>query len=139
MINLYLDDKRSPDMTHNQGIGLGVAYSSDDKWLIVRDYFEFVDIINNNYDDIQLISFDHDLACFDDNNREYTGKDAVDYLINYCLNNDRELPDWYVHTDNPRGKMNIIGSFLSYLKIAKNFNVDKFRYYHKGIINNQII
>ena len=77
-INLFLDDIRTPDMAHKSGKGLGSAYSSEDKWVIARDYFEFIDIVNNHFDDIDLVSFDHDLACYK-NGVEYTGKTAEKY------------------------------------------------------------
>lgn len=71
---IYLDDIRTP-------ISLdGVTH--------VKDYYEFVNLINmlfpnEFYDDTQVdlsISFDHDLVCFDDKGKEYTGHDCAVYL-----------------------------------------------------------
>jgi hypothetical protein len=141
-INLYLDDKRVPNMSHNKDKGLGVAFSDESKWVIVRDYFEFVDLINNSFDKIKLISFDHDLACFKKIHgirEEYTGKTAADYLVNFCLDNNKKLPDWYVHTDNTSGRGNIIGALINYLKVIENFDTSDFRYYHNGIVNKKMI
>lgn len=98
-INIFLDDIRQPNMAHNSANGLGDEYSSANKWIIVRDYFEFVNIINEQFDNIELISYDHDIGCIK-NGKEYTSKDATNYLINYCMNNMVNFPDWYVHTDN---------------------------------------
>jgi len=89
-MNLFLDDIRTPDMAHHSGKGLGPAYSSENKWVIARDYFDFVDIVNKHFDEIELVSFDHDLACYKDG-VEYTGKTAADYLVNYCLDNDKKF------------------------------------------------
>ena len=50
--NVFLDDKRVPNMSHNKDKGLGVAFSDESKWVIVRDYFEFVDLINNKFRNI---------------------------------------------------------------------------------------
>jgi hypothetical protein len=133
-MNLFLDDIRTPDMAHKSGKGLGSAYSSEDKWVIARDYFEFVDIINNHFDDIDLVSFDHDLACYK-NGVEYTGKTAADYLINYCLDHNKKFPSWYAHTDNTSGRYNIIGSINSYLKNVEGYDLSDFRYFHNGILN----
>ena len=133
-MNLYLDDNRMPDMSNSEGRGLGVSYASEDKWVIVRDYFEFIDFVSQNFDEINLVSFDHDLACYKDG-REYTGKDAVDFLINYCMDNDKKFPNWFVHSDNTTGKSNIIGVVVNYLNKVEGIDISKFRYYHNGIIN----
>ena len=135
-MNIFLDDIRIPSMSHNVDKGLGVDYSNKDKWVIVRDYFDFIDLVDNNFDKINLISFDHDLACYKDG-VEYTGKSAVDYLIDYCLDNNKKFPDWYAHTDNTSGKRNIIGSVLNYLDKVEGKDIANFRYYHNGIVNNK--
>ena len=136
MINIFLDDIRIPSMSHNVSKGLGVDYSDKDKWVIVRDYFDFIDLVDKHFDDIDLISFDHDLACYRDG-VEFTGKSAVDYLINYCLDHNKNFPNWYAHTDNTSGKRNIIGAVLNFLDKVEGKNITNFRYYNNGIINNK--
>jgi len=138
-IRVFLDDIRTPEMAHNSIKGLGLDYSQTDNWVIVRDYFEFVKMINNNFDKIELVSFDHDLACLDKDGLEWTGKDAADYLINYCLDNLKILPDWYVHTDNTSGRQNIIGAINGYLKVIEGKDLNDFRYYHNGIVNYKFV
>jgi len=138
-IRVFLDDIRTPEMSHNSIKGLGLDYSQTDNWVIVRDYFEFVKMINNNFDKIELVSFDHDLACLDKDGLEWTGKDAADYLINYCLDNLKILPDWYVHTDNTSGRQNIIGAINGYLKVIEGKDLNDFRYYHNGIVNYKFV
>jgi hypothetical protein len=135
-MNIFLDDIRIPSMSHNVSKGLGVDYSNKDKWVIVRDYFDFIDLVDKHFDEIDLISFDHDLACYKDG-VEYTGKSAVDYLIDYCLDNDKKFPDWYAHTDNTSGKRNIIGAILNYINKVEGKDITNFRYYHNGIVNNK--
>lgn len=137
-MNIFLDDIRSPYMSHNINKGLGEYYSDSSKWIIIKDYFEFIKYIKENFDKIELISFDHDLACFR-NGKEFTGKDAADYLIKYCLDNNKNLPNWYVHSDNTVGKRNIIGSILNYLKNIEGYNTHNFRYYNSGIVNKKEI
>jgi hypothetical protein len=135
-MNIFLDDIRIPSMSHNVSKGLGVDYSDKDKWVIVRDYFDFIDLVDKHFDEIDLISFDHDLACYKDG-VEFTGKSAVDYLINYCLDNNKNFPNWYAHTDNTSGKRNIIGAVLNFLDKVEGKNITNFRYYNSGIINNK--
>ena len=50
-MNIFLDDKRVPNMSHNNGKGLGASYSDESRWVIARDYFEFVDIIDKYFDE----------------------------------------------------------------------------------------
>jgi hypothetical protein len=133
---IFLDDIRIPSMSHNVSKGLGVDYSDKDKWVIVRDYFDFIDLVDKHFDEIDLISFDHDLACYKDG-VEYTGKSAVDYVINYCLDHNKNFPDWYAHTDNTSGKRNIIGAVLNFVNKVEGKNITNFRYYNNGIVNNK--
>ena len=135
---IFLDDIRVPSMSHNVDKGLGIDYSDKDKWVITRDYFDFIDLVNKHFDKINLISFDHDLACYKDG-VEYTGKSAVDYLIDYCLDNNKKFPDWYAHTDNTSGKRNIIGAILNYINKVEGKDITNFRYYHNGIVKNKSV
>ena len=137
-MRIFLDDIRMPKMSHNETKGLGVQYSDKNDWIIIRDYFDFVNFVENNFNNIDLISFDHDLACFKDG-VEYTGKSAVDFLIDYCLDNDKKFPDWYAHTDNTTGKKNIIGTILNYLDKVEGKDVSNFRYFNNGIVNNKVV
>ena len=133
-MNVFLDDLRMPNMSHSKDRNLGEAYSSKDNWVIVRDYFEFIDLVDKSFDDIKLISFDHDLACYKDG-KEWTGKDCANYLIDYCLDNNKKIPDWFVHSDNTSGKQNIISAILNYLKVVEKLDTSNFRYFHNGILN----
>jgi hypothetical protein len=135
-MNIFLDDIRFPNMSHNENKGLGSNFSETEKWVIIRDYFEFVYFVKNNFYKINLVSFDHDLACYH-GEKEFTGKDAANFLINYCLDNNEKFPSWYVHSDNTSGKKNIIGSIINYLKIVEKYDISNFRYFHNGILNNK--
>jgi hypothetical protein len=137
-IRLFLDDIRSANMAHSSSKGLGSAYSKDSDWTIARTYDDFVDAVNANFDDIDLISFDHDLACFDAEGNEMTGKTAVDYVIGYCLDNDKPFPkSWYVHSDNTSGRQNIIGAITNYLDKVEGIRYPGFSAYHKGVLNGK--
>jgi hypothetical protein len=135
---VFLDDIRSPYMSHNSNKGLGIDYSKSNDWVIIRDYFSFIDFIDKEFNNIELISFDHDLACYK-NDREYTGKDAMNYIIDYCMDNNKKVPDWYVHSDNTVGRSNIIGLVLSYMSKYNNLNIEYFRNYHRGFVNGKFI
>jgi hypothetical protein len=125
-------------MSHNDERGISIL-SDASKWVIVRDYNSFINLINTKFDDIELISFDHDLACYDNDGNELTGKDAVNYVVDYCMDNDKKFPYWYVHSDNTTGRENIIKTILNFLNRIEGKDVSNFRYYNKGIINNKLV
>jgi len=137
-MNIFLDDIRTPMMAHREGKGLGPAYSDASIWTIARTYGEFVDIVDRNFGGIDLISFDHDLACFDADGREMTGKTAADYVIGKCLDEGVSFPkDWYVHSDNTSGRQNIVGSILSYLDKVEGIDTSRIRKDAKGIVGQK--
>ena len=137
-MNIFLDDIRTPKMTHNESKGLGLAYSDASMWTVARTYDEFVDIVDRNFGSIDMISFDHDLACFDADGREMTGKNAADYVINRCLDEGVDFPvDWYVHSDNTSGRQNIVGAILNYLDKVEGKDISGVRKDAKGIVGGK--
>ena len=129
--NLFLDDFRNPEdcVTYMQ-----TAIYTNLEWIIVRNYYAFITIIQNKGIP-NIISFDHDLAdqhydkeiikgqsydeiydLFD----EKTGYHCALWLINYCIDNEEEIPnEIFIHSMNPAGSMNIKSLFDSYNKIRK--------------------
>lgn len=132
-MNIFLDDERDPKYVKTMMSGF---YPQD--WIIARNYFEFCKLVDEHLEEIKLVSFDHDIASYDESGKEWTGKDAADYLINKCLDSGRIFPSWFVHTSNTSGRPNIIGAILNYLKYIENQKID-WRYYHSGIINGRAI
>lgn len=126
---LWLDDLRNPFINHENKVPLEATVVH---WVL--NYDQFVEYINK-FGLPDIISFDHDLAdehytpseYWDDydKSKEYqdskdysekTGKDCADWLINYCMDRDIDLPKFYVHSANPVGRDNILGVLNSYLK-----------------------
>jgi hypothetical protein len=125
--NLFLDDERIPQNV--TWVNLPSV-----NWTIVRNYNQFVDIIEKQGIP-EIISFDHDLA--DEHYMEYTaahdsksptkgrinydklkektGYECAKWLAQYCIDNSHTIPEYYIHTMNPIGGMNI----LSILESAK--------------------
>ncbi len=113
---LYLDDKRTdPTVSHNDERGLGLSIGKSNQWLIARNYHEFIELLKANFELIEFISFDHDISSYDIDENELTGKDAADFLINLCLDTGRQLPDWFVHSDNTGGNKNIRQLLANYM------------------------
>lgn len=120
---LYLDDFRDPEdtfaYTHNQIYLLG--------WKVVRSYDEFIKCIEENGLP-EVVSMDHDLAdshyyAMQDNIseddydicEEKTGYHCAKYMINYCIDNKKELPQTIlVHSMNPCGSQNIKSLIRNY-------------------------
>lgn len=119
--NLFLDDIRTPENAFNYTKN---PIFTDWEWVIVRSYAEFVAYIEENGIP-SFVAFDHDLAdiTYDPMTQrehfeyhETTGKDCADWLINYCIDNELDFPDYFVHSANPIGAENIDGLIKSYYK-----------------------
>lgn len=130
-INIFVDDERDPLDVKNL---MGKYFVTD--WVIVRNYLDFIKLVDENIGNINIISFDHDLACIIDG-EEKTGKSCADYLIDKYLENDIPFPSWFVHTQNIEGRKNIITKILTYLKVIEDKNPN-FKYHNSGIIDNNI-
>lgn len=119
--NLFLDDFRHPYDAFN-------IWKDTDflklKWVIVRSHDEFIKIITNRFSDgewPEIISFDHDL---DDEHYEIgektgykefdysltkipTGFHTAQWIVNFCKENDIDLPKFKVHSQSTVGRQNI--------------------------------
>lgn len=137
-MKVFLDDKRSIDQAHGPNKGLGILYGDPNSWLIVRTLDDFKDVIESSFDKITLISLDHDLGLLNEDGTEQDGKDAAEFLIEYCLDNNKKMPDWYVHSDNNVGVENIVRHLLNYMK-----NIEGVSYNYspsiKGYIKNRLV
>lgn len=121
---IFIDDIRQPyDVFRTTILPI---YESDSKWVIVRSYEDFVNVLKDKGIP-DIVSFDHDLS-YDaylpenqegdidyDNLEEKTGYDAAKYLVEVCMDKGVDLPMYYVHSANPVGSENI----KNYLENAK--------------------
>jgi len=120
---LWLDDLRNPFLDIEGKVPQGY-----DQIHWVLNYEQFVQYIEK-FGFPNAISFDHDLAdehytpayFWDDyeeskkyqewKQKEYkekTGKDCANWLVDYCLDNNKNyLPEIFVHSANPVGADNI--------------------------------
>ena len=130
MINtlLWLDDYRNP--FENDWLNFSpIPQPFTTIW--VKSYKEFVDYINNNGLPT-AICFDHDLGLevaikarekgmSKRQSRklkqfEKTGFDCAKFLVDYCIDNQLDLPKWNIQSANPVGKENINSLLLNYQK-----------------------
>ena len=100
MWKLFLDDER---------------YSVDDDFMVIRSCKEAIKYIGINGLP-EYISFDHDLG------NEDTGYDFTQWLVEYHLSNNIQWNiNYYVHSQNPIGKNNII-NLIENFKRFQNSN-----------------
>jgi hypothetical protein len=108
---LWLDDIRNPNtadwlMCYAPSFAYG---EGEVHW--VKRYSEFVDwITENGLPD--MICFDHDLSdihCNKSTYKEKTGFTCAQWLVDYCIDNDKMIPDYRVQSANPVGRANIEG------------------------------
>jgi hypothetical protein len=99
------------------------------EWIVVRNYHAFISLIEGKGIP-EIISFDHDLADehydyqehldgdYYDIMTEKTGYHCAKWLIDYCIDNNKELPATIlIHSMNPAGSMNIKSLFQTYFKV----------------------
>lgn len=118
-ICLFLDDERNPeDVTW-------ISYPDDIKFVVVRNYAEFISYLNENVMP-SFISFDHDLADFNDaregSYKERTGYDCVKFLCNHFAESNKfieHFPETFYHTNNVIGKKNMESYVNNFKKVMK--------------------
>ena len=109
-ILLWLDDVRNPNDEIDWLVFSPIGRDVDVIW--VKNYSEFVEYIKNNGIP-DGICFDHDLG--DDK----TGYDVVNWLIEYCLDNNCDFPPANFQSANPVGRENMIAKIENFRKIWK--------------------
>jgi hypothetical protein len=128
---LWLDDLRNPYIDLE---GRVPKEEGSVEWVL--NYEQFVQWIEK-FGLPYLISFDHDLADehytpeyfwndYEESKRfqewkgqtykEKTGMECAKWLVEYCLDNNTELPLFYSHSANPVGADNILGLLNNFKK-----------------------
>ena len=125
---LWLDDVRNPFVMADWLLQWSPEYyyekdNGTHEVIWVKDYDEFVDWIQENGLPTE-IGFDHDLGeniaiemVRNGTNKKVarkikkeapSGFDCAKWLIDYCINHKKEIPQFFVQSANPVGKKNII-------------------------------
>jgi hypothetical protein len=143
--NLFLDDVRSPENCTGYVFSLGIRPDIyiNREWVIVRNYTEFTKYIEENGLP-ELFSTDHDLSdehyapieLYDEENefnqgrikeweskqvyKEKTVYECAMWLIEYCMANNKKLPEFVVHSMNPVGRERIKNLLKDFYKIQQS-------------------
>lgn len=112
MINIFLDDYRDPEYFRS------IPFYKRE-WTVVRNYDEFVKLVEQNVNNIGAISFDHDLS--EEHYQQFsegvrpenvtgakTGYDCVRWIEEKIVKGEMEPPhEMVVHSMNPSGAQRI--------------------------------
>lgn len=109
---LWLDDYRDPfDKKVDWLVFSPIGKNVDIFW--VTSYQEFTDwIMINGLPD--GICFDHDLGSHNGN-----GYDCAKFLVDYCMDNNLEIPEYGIQSANSVGRENIDRLLMNYINFTK--------------------
>lgn len=116
-IVIWIDDIRNPYTNDYQWVREKLTINPESCNIIwLKTYQSFINHIEA-FGLPDVISFDHDLGLNQDGT-EQNGLDCAKYLVDYCLNNNKELTTYInVHSSNPVGAESI----KTLLKNYQNF------------------
>jgi len=117
-MNLILDDIRNERMCFEATNNTIYLLK---EWVIVRSYDEFCKFITENPLP-ELISFDHDLADYDETGQERTGKECLQFLIDFVMDNNLKMPNVLVHSSNTPGRIRIKSLYDNFIKFCQSKN-----------------
>lgn len=116
MKTLWVDDLRNPFLNIE---GKVPKETLNIEWVI--NFEQFVQWVK--YFGIpDIISFDHDLADFNEDGSENTGMTCARWLIDYCMDTGKEFPRYYVHSANEVGAENITCLVENYKKFKSKIS-----------------
>ncbi len=114
---LFLDDERYPSQDFVE-TNWRIARSVDDAIYYVKTYGL-----------PKSMSLDHDLGSM-----KLNGKDFCNWIVNYCLDHNQQIPLYYVHSQNSVGAENM----RKYL-IQGSVIVDENYFYQRGVQDQQAV
>ena len=116
---LWLDDIRDPN-TNNWLDRFSPVKPIYDYYVVwVKSYKEFKDWIDSNGLPA-AVCFDHDLGDVGDN--EKTGYDCAKYLVQFCIDNDLDIPKFGIQSSNGPGADNIRAYLSNYHKFYEKLH-----------------
>lgn len=99
---LWIDDLRDP--MSGDWIKKYSPIGNNVNVIWIKTYKDFCKWIDK-YGLPAAVCFDHDLG--DTSNDEKTGYDCAKYLVDYCIDNNCDIPKFAIQSDNGPGRKNI--------------------------------
>jgi hypothetical protein len=124
---IFLDDIRKPDW----------LYTNPADWILVKNFDELMEVINQNKGNDITISFDNDLGLDDDGNILTDGYACLNWLID----NDIYIQNIIVHSDNTIANEQIFGKSKNWHKFLVNegyFTNDQLSVIKRPAMHNKI-
>jgi hypothetical protein len=106
---IFLDDIRKPDW----------LYTNPADWILVKNFDELMEVVNQNKGNDITISFDNDLGLDGDGNILPDGYACLNWLID----NDIYIQNIIVHSDNTIANEQIFGKSKNWHKFLVNEGV----------------
>jgi len=105
-LKIFLDDMRD---------------APDETWTLLRDPYDFRKLLSSpSWDYVEIVSFDHDLGCFDEEMKEATGYSCLCWIEDKV--NDKfgmfHVSQLVIHSANPVGRQRMESAIraINYLK-----------------------
>lgn len=115
---LFLDDSRNPSTVFGDFIGHEQVHVDH-----AETYDEFVDLVKKNVEEYDLVSFDHDLG--EEGEDARTGHNAAYFMLEHCMNENKQPPKFSVHSSNATGADRIIQMLRKYTEYVPIRKVSK--------------
>lgn len=85
------------------------------EWIQCKNILDFTKVIVENQIESKIMpelisyefGFGFDIVDKTVNPRAETGVDAIQWLIKFCIERRVQLPDWFIHTEDPTQKYNM--------------------------------
>lgn len=98
-MKIFLDDVRNPP---------------DASWTVARTYNHCIALLSSGVP-VEVLSLDHDIACYDEEHREMTGYHVAQWVEESVATDDAYTPPSKIlcHSANPVGRARIMGTIAS--------------------------
>lgn len=72
-----------------------------EEWLLARNYWQAIELLEKHWDELEVVSLDHDIASFREG-KEYTGSHLADWIENKARDKAIRF-QVLLHSSNPVG------------------------------------
>ena len=124
-----MPDKKTNTITERINIYLDDLRICPEGFVIARTYEEAVSLLENNK--VGILSLDHDLGEDASGDIRKSGYD----LVKYICENDCDIEEIYIHTDNSVGRANMLETLKA--AIRRGFITRDIKLHHYPLVPNR--